>query len=190
MMRGATGAGVRTTVRRSLSVVTLLAVGCQNSTSSSLPESIREKARSTVPLAVPRNGPSPAPASPASDTGAGAVPGTGAGGSTVQRFAVRPFEEWTSREVAAAALGRIGRPAVPRLVEALQSPDATLRQQAADTLARIGPAADEAVPALVQALRDDDPLVRKSAARALGQIGPAAAAAVPSLIEMLVEKEL
>ena len=123
-------------------------------------------------------------------------PATTTGGSSaakaaenLRRFTVRPFEEWTMRETAAAALGRIGKPAVPKLIEALASPNPVLRHQAADTLARIGPSAADAVPALIQSLRDEDPLVRKSAARALGQIGPEAADAVPNLIDMLLEDE-
>lgn len=153
-------------------------VGCQRSESPGASEALRHQFKSTVETKpLPADSPSvPAtPEAPAKDQ--------------VRRFAVRPFEEWTMRETAAAALGRIGKPAVPQLVQALQSTNPTLRHQAADTLARIGPSAAEAVPALVQAMDDPDPLVRKAAARALGQIGPDAADAVPKLIEMLLEDD-
>jgi HEAT repeat protein len=57
-----------------------------------------------------------------------------------------------------------------------------MRDQAAQTLARIGPAAEAAVPELLAALDDPDEDVRRSVIRALGQIGPAAADAVPALL--------
>lgn len=154
-------------------------VGCGSSESPAPPSTSSAKPR---PKREPVETPLPAPSNVSSgDTTTPANP--------VRRFAVRPFEEWTMRETAAAALGRIGKPAVTQLVEALQSPNAALRHQAADTLARIGPSAAEAVPALVVAMDDRDPLVRKAAARALGQIGPAAAEAVPRLINMLIEED-
>lgn len=98
-----------------------------------------------------------------------------------------PFREWTVRETAADALARIGKPAVPALVRTLDDPDANARVQAANALARLGPAAADAVPALTEALDDPDPLVRQAAARALGQIGPAAESAIPALVEILRE---
>jgi HEAT repeat protein len=71
------------------------------------------------------------------------------------------------------ALWKCGRPkeAIPALVTALQAPDASVRNLAADVLGDFGPAAREAVPAL-RALRDNDPAdnVRQTAADALRQI--------------------
>lgn len=157
-------------------------LGCGSSNQPAVSDAVREKLKNakieprnlaTIPGATSFAAGSPAHASV----------------DPVRRFAVRPFEEWTMRETAAAALGRIGQPAVPQLVEALTSPNPTLRHQAADTLARIGPSAKDAVPALVKAMEDQDPTVRKAAARALGQIGPDAADAVPQLIEMLLEDD-
>lgn len=153
-------------------------ISCQRSESPGAAEALRHKFKSgaeTKPLPADSSSTPVTPHAPPKEQ--------------VRRFAVRPFEEWTMRETAAAALGRIGKPAVHQLVEALQSPNPTLRHQAADTLARIGPSAVDAVPALVAAMDDEDPLVRKAAARALGQIGPDAAAAVPKLIEMLLEDD-
>lgn len=150
--------------------LSVLAAGCQRS-DLKLPESIRQKIAESNRSASQTKAMTPLPT----------VPSDGVS----SRFTVRPFEDWTMREAAAVALSRIGEPAVPALVEALQSPDPNLRQQAADTLARIGPAASTAVPALTALLDDPDPRVKKSAVRALGQIGPAAANAVPSLMRAL-----
>jgi hypothetical protein len=95
---------------------------------------------------------------------------------------VKAFEQWTDQEAAADALGRIGPAAVPNLVEALHSQDATVRLKAIEVLGRMGSDAHEAVPELINLLDDPDPTVRKAAARTLGLIGPAANAAVPALM--------
>lgn len=158
-------------------------LGCQSASNPTVPDAVRKQLDERA--AEPR----PVPSDDLDEAFRRASAGTSGGPTQVRRFAVRPFEEWTMREVAAAALGRIGRPAVPKLVEALESSNPALRQKAADTLARIGPAASDAVPALIKALRDTDPLVRKSAARALGQIGPDAEDAVPALIELLSDAD-
>jgi len=100
---------------------------------------------------------------------------------------VPEFRQPTEQEVAAMALGRIGRPAVPSLIRTLSNRDPQVRKQAALVLARIGPDAADAVPELKGLLDDPDEEVRKAAARALGQIGPAAADAVPALMRQLVE---
>jgi hypothetical protein len=103
-----------------------------------------------------------------------------------QGVVIKAHPEWDLDEAAADALGRIGAPAVPKLIDALRKnngPDERVR--AARVLARIGPEAVDAVPMLTTALSDEDPHVQKAAARALGQIGPAAAEAVPALMELL-----
>lgn len=97
------------------------------------------------------------------------------------------FREPTERDVAAAALGRIGRAAVPSLTQALSNRDPEVRKEAALVLARIGPDAFQAVPDLTALLDDENEEVRKAAARALGQIGPDAAEAVPALMRLLVQ---
>ena len=104
-----------------------------------------------------------------------------------ERPAKQPLglREWTLRETAADALARIGPPAVPALVDALHDPDADTRAQAARALARMGRVARDALPALVEALNDPDPRVRHHAARALGQMGPDAAPAIPALVRVL-----
>ena len=77
------------------------------------------------------------------------------------------------------------RSAVGKLCVALTDAKEFIRQQAAEALGRIGPAARKAVPALTQALADPVKYVRWQAAVALGHIGPAAAKAVPALLERL-----
>ena len=96
-----------------------------------------------------------------------------------------PFRDWTIREISADSLWRIGRPAVPALIEALSDTDPYVRVLAARSLAYIGQDAEPAVPALIAALEDPNEAVRQTAARALGQIGPEAADAVPALIERM-----
>jgi cyclophilin family peptidyl-prolyl cis-trans isomerase/HEAT repeat protein len=74
--------------------------------------------------------------------------------------------------VASLALTALLRLKDPSTVEAiarqLRSPDADLRWQAANALARIGEGISAAVPALVALLTDKDPLVRVHASNALG----------------------
>jgi HEAT repeat protein len=100
---------------------------------------------------------------------------------------LKPLEHLTEQETAADALGRIGAPAVPALMEALQSSDVQVRVKAADVLGRMGPDANDAVPALIRLLDDPDERVRKTATRALGRIGPSAKAAVPVLMRSLFQ---
>jgi hypothetical protein len=102
-------------------------------------------------------------------------------------YQLRPFGQWSEQQAAADALGRIGPPAVPQLVEALHSPDAEVRLQAAQVLARMGSDARDSVPHLVDLLDDPDERIRKTAARTLGRIGPDAGAAVPALMRTLLQ---
>ncbi len=85
------------------------------------------------------------------------------------------------------ALGRIGRPAVPALIRALQGKDPDLRRFAVETLGVMQDEAAEAVPALIAAL--DDPALEPHVAHALGRIGPAAAPAVPALAVKLRQSD-
>jgi HEAT repeat protein len=80
------------------------------------------------------------------------------------------------------ALQRLGTSAVPALIEALDDPDANLRQGAARTLGLIGPEARTAVAALIHALRDDQLFVRCNAADALGRIGAEPESVIPALM--------
>ncbi len=95
------------------------------------------------------------------------------------------ISQWTERDVAIDALGRIGPAAVPALSEALANRDAKVRREAARALSYIGPEAKEAVNSLILATKDEDAGVRFLAIRALGQIGPGAKDAVPILIRAM-----
>lgn len=109
-------------------------------------------------------------------------------------------------EAAIGALGKLGEPAVPALVQALKKKDADpkkkekgnkkgpatpnrsafLRAKAAVALGEIGSAAKSAVPALIDALKDAS--IRADVAIALGNIGSAAKEAVPALREAVAGK--
>lgn len=100
---------------------------------------------------------------------------------------IRAIFDKGTRERAIEALGAIGRPAVPGLVELLRDPNKDSRRNAALTLARIGPAAAEAVPDLLKMLADKDfDGTAQSAAAALARIG---GPAVPGLIEIARDRE-
>lgn len=89
------------------------------------------------------------------------------------------------RRIAGKALGDIGEPALPILVNALRNGDGAMCEVAAQALVDLGPKAAPAVPALIEVLRSETRLARASAADALGAIGPAAAPSVPGLIKAL-----
>lgn len=72
---------------------------------------------------------------------------------------------------AAEQLGRLGKPAIPHLVEALK--DEELRVLVVRTLGSIGTDARDAIPALTELLKSDDTELRTLVASCLGQIcGP------------------
>jgi HEAT repeat protein len=89
------------------------------------------------------------------------------------------------REAVEEALGKIGVPAVPALIEALKDDDEDVRRAAAGALGEIGD--PQAVPALIEALKDDDEYVRRAAVGALGKIGDLQA--VPALLEALKDRD-
>jgi HEAT repeat protein len=87
---------------------------------------------------------------------------------------------------AAALLVRVGRPAVPALVELLADWEAEATRLAAfHILAQLGPSAAEAAPALAAVVASGEPPFRQAAAEALARLGAAAAPAVPDLIRAL-----
>ena len=105
-------------------------------------------------------------------------------------------ENEATRLNAAYALGTIGEPAIPTLMEALRQESKTAWNQNLDRgdftnpsqldsiygLAAVG---EPAVPALVEALDDTDWWTRAAAAAALGCMGEPAHGSVPVLIEAL-----
>jgi len=78
------------------------------------------------------------------------------------------------------ALGAVGTPAVPLLIQALGDWDEDVCRAAAEALGAIGD--PQAIPALIQALGDDWDAVRRAAAEALVKIGTPA---VSPLIQAL-----
>src|SRR5204862_189778 len=89
---------------------------------------------------------------------------------------------------AAEALGKVGGPAVPVLMPALDDTNPAVRQPAAaaHALGQIGPDAKGALRPLGKALADPSQHVRKMAAEALGKVGDDA---VPLLTDALKEKD-
>lgn len=92
---------------------------------------------------------------------------------------------WVSR-AAAALLPRVGRPAVPALVELLADWEKEAhRRGALRILEQLGPSAADAAPALADLLAGPETEFRQAAAEALVRLGTAARPAVPALIRAL-----
>jgi HEAT repeat protein len=83
------------------------------------------------------------------------------------------------------ALGAVGTPAVPPLIQALGDRDRDVCVAACRALGAIGDG--QAVPPLIQALGDGDSDVRAAACEALGEIGDGQA--VPPLIQALRDRD-
>jgi HEAT repeat protein len=79
------------------------------------------------------------------------------------------------------AVGKIGVPALPGLIEALDDESAQVRLRAIRPILAMGADASDAAPKLAGLLKDTDAGVRQWSAAALGLIGPAAAGATPAL---------
>lgn len=87
---------------------------------------------------------------------------------------------------AAHLLGWLARPeALPDLVEALHSSEASLRDAATESLLRFGPTA---VPVLVQALQRPETAVRERSVDLLGMIGDGSV--IPALSRLLADPQL
>src|SRR6266540_464814 len=99
--------------------------------------------------------------------------------------------KWDTSEGAAVALGRIGKPATPALIEALSDADSRVRQYSMLALSYMGPVAAPSVPYLIRSFEKADNENLGYAAEALGRIGPpSAAAAVSVLIAGLKHREV
>lgn len=104
--------------------------------------------------------------------------------------ALKPHKGNSAQELirlnARLALARIGAPAVPALIEALQDKRDGVAPLAGEALGWILPPPKQAVPALRAALRND----RAHAAvyaRSLGQLGSLARPAMPDLVDLLTD---
>jgi HEAT repeat protein len=103
----------------------------------------------------------------------------------------QPYEDFQGETVFAfAALGPIGKPAVPQLINLLESDGPEVRFVAAFCLSRIGPVSDEVAPALTKfaerslhmnGLAKYAEASRFMAAYSLGRMGEAARPALPQL---------
>jgi HEAT repeat protein len=95
------------------------------------------------------------------------------------------------RAVAALFLSELtsqSKEVVPALVEALDDPEAGVRESAARALGYFGPDAGTAVGSLVEALKDQQSSVRLAAAETLGNLGAEARIAVPDLAAALKDE--
>jgi HEAT repeat protein len=90
------------------------------------------------------------------------------------------------RNAAVEILSRLGRQAVPSLIEKLSSKDQDVRKFVLDILGEIGD--QTSIPAMLPALRDRDGNVRAAAAENLGKLR--ASQAVPILLEAMKEEDL
>src|SRR5207253_2596857 len=120
------------------------------------------------------------------------------------RYRGQPQSHWArqlregddaARAEASIALGKIGKPALPDLREALGHPDPRVRAAAASALGKMNTDAEDALPDLTERLSDPDPRVRASAAHAVGRIGDQAVGgdrgrdAIPALAALLADAD-
>ncbi|MBT4612893.1 MAG: HEAT repeat domain-containing protein, partial [Gemmatimonadetes bacterium] len=89
----------------------------------------------------------------------------------------------------AHALAGMGAPAVPALIDLLDSPDEWTRINAAFALGEMESAAAEAVPALTRCLDDDSHRVVRTALDSLGTIGENSDQYLPRMRRFLVETQ-
>jgi HEAT repeat protein len=105
--------------------------------------------------------------------------------------ALKEQQDVTIPPVASRALARLGAPAVPALIEALEGKDGHVQQYAAMAVQKIGPQAKQAVPALIEIVKKykaPNTPAKLQAIEALGRIGRGAKEAVPVLNEALKAK--
>jgi len=81
-----------------------------------------------------------------------------------------------------------GRPLSAYVADLSDAAAPYTRNNAAYSIARMGPAAKAAVPALIRALKDPEAAVRFPVCIALREIGPEAREAVPALTEALEDR--
>ena len=78
-------------------------------------------------------------------------------------------------------------PATAALVPLLQDREESVRQAAAEAIARVGPLNQAATEALVGGLASPDDIVRAHTAEALGTIGASAEEAAQALVEAMAD---
>jgi len=105
------------------------------------------------------------------------------------RNAMEPNEHAWVQNQAALALGKLGPPALPALINALGDEHGQIRERAAEGLKEMGIAAKDAETALIKSLQDPNPEVRRYCAKALGSIGRESPAAVAALRGLINDKD-
>jgi HEAT repeat protein len=115
-------------------------------------------------------------------------PGRGACGEAIPSL-LRALDSSTADvwKTAAALLTRLGRAAVPALIDELRWGGDTRQTMAARIVARLGPDAADAVPHLIKPLGSEHTHLRQAAVEALAGIGTAAGTAVPALVPLLAD---
>jgi HEAT repeat protein len=73
---------------------------------------------------------------------------------------------------AVRTLGKIGKPAVPKLIQNLSSPNRYMKVGVLEALGEIGPDAKEAMKSIQRLASNTDPEIRRAAARAAAKIQP------------------
>lgn len=95
-----------------------------------------------------------------------------------------------SPPVAALALGHIGSPSVPPLIELLEDSREFVRTGASLALGLVGPAAQDAIGALTEALNDPAQEVRQASVLSLANIQPSNQVILPALKEMVRDDDV
>ena len=98
-----------------------------------------------------------------------------------------PYEYRTS---ASGVLARIGKPAIPALVKALDDKEVLTRHGAVLALGEMRESAGPAVPALIERLDDKILLIRSGAALALGKIRATNEEAVLALLDVMSDESM
>jgi serine/threonine protein kinase/HEAT repeat protein len=75
------------------------------------------------------------------------------------------------RSEAVHTLARIGKPAVPKLIQSLGNPNRYMKAGVIEALGDIGPAAKDALPTIRRLANNPDPIISRPAARAAAKIG-------------------
>ncbi len=115
------------------------------------------------------------------------VQGAGRSLPLLRRFLIRRNEDLHLKTF--EIIRRIGRPAIPLLVDLLRHQRASIRGSAVDALIDLAPHTEWIQPALRRALRDEDSMVAGDAARALGALGKKASPSVGALVKALSHEE-
>lgn len=98
-------------------------------------------------------------------------------------------ENWPIRREVVVALGEVGPPVIPTLLQALKDDQEEVRREALRVIGNLAPESSSAVPYLIGAIHDPEISVREEANRALGKMGAFAASAVSDLSQALYDEE-